>query len=255
MNIISHLTKVLILILLPLSAYGETLFDGYYKLTIASVPIGFFIQRYELDAKDKVFTSTYYYYTKTADGITVESLNAKATSKLEPLSYQYTSLEGKKSKVIDAIVKKNKLVLRIVENGKTQAREVPIKPDSFFSTFLSHLMMRNQKGIQVGNKFEYDAIAEEDGTVVKGEAYVKEQVKEKGLDSFRILNTFKKQEFINWINIKGEGLKTHLPTINLTAELMADPKEAYKNMDFNQSTIKLLFGSIPEGRTNMLNKK
>lgn len=249
------LTKVLIILTYTAVARGEILFEGYYKLTLASEHIGYIIQRYELDNASKTFSSVNFVFTKTAETSSTESLTAKANTKLEPLSYQYTRLEGTKSKAIDAIVKKNKLVLKIVENGKAQAKEIGISNGVFFSTFLAHLMLKNPKGISVGNKFSYDAVAEEDGAVEKGEVFVKEQVKEKGLDTFRTLNTFKKEQFINWVNLKGEPIKTFVPNLNLTAELMVDGKSAYGSLPFNESTIKLLFGNIPEGKINMLNKK
>lgn len=246
------LTKVLMILLSSTLASAEVLFEGYYKLTLGTEHIGYIIQRYELDTASKSFSSVNFVLTKTAEATTSESLSAKANTKLEPLSYQYTRLEGSKSKAIDAIVKKNKLVLKIVENGKAQAREVGINDKVFFSTFLAHLMLKNPNGISVGNKFTYDAIAEEDGAVEKGEVYVKEQVKEKGLQTFRTLNTFKKEQFVNWVNIKGESIKTEVPQVNLKAELVTDPKQAYGALPFNQSTIQLLFGKIPEGKINML---
>jgi len=254
------LTKVLFVLLIGPLAAADVIFDGYYKLTLAGQHIGYFIQRYDLDAKNKTFSSTYYLFTKTADGTTTESLNAKASSKLEPISYQYTRLEGESSKAIDAVVrtvsKKNRLVVKVIENGKARApKEITLNDQVFFSTFLSHLMLKNPKGISVGNKFSYDAIAEEDGEVQKGEVFVKEQVKEKGLDTFRTLNTFKKEEFINWVNARGESIKTQVPKLNLNAELMANPKDAYLDMPFSESSIRLLFGDIPAGKTNLLNKQ
>jgi hypothetical protein len=249
------LTKVLVFLCFTSVAQAEILFEGYYKLTLGTAHIGYIIQRYELDSAAKTFSATHYVVTKTADASSIESLSAKANTKLEPLTYQYTHLDGKKSKAIDAIVKKNKLVLKIVENGKAQIKEIGLSDKVFFSTFLAHLMMKNPKGISVGNKFSYEAIAEEDGVIEKGEAYVKEQVVERGLTSFRTLNTFKNEQFVNWLNIRGESIKTHVPQLGLSADLVAEPKEAYKDMPFNESTIKLLFGKIPEGKTNMLHKK
>lgn len=249
------LTKVLVALLVTTSASAEILFEGYYKLTLGPEHIGYIIQRYELDSPSKTFISTNFVLTKTADASSTESLSAKANTKLEPLNYQYTRLEGTKSKAIDALVKKNKLILKIVENGKAQAREVGLTDKTFFSTFLPHLMLKNPKGISVGNKFTYEAIAEEDGAVEKGEVYVKEQIKERGLDTFRTLNTFKKEQFVNWVNFKGESIKTQVPALNLTAELVTEPKQAYGSLPFSESTIKLLFGKIPEGKINMLHKK
>ncbi|MCB9072453.1 MAG: hypothetical protein H6623_02435 [Bdellovibrionaceae bacterium] len=256
MKTCSFLTKVLffVLSLSPL-ANAELLFEGYYKIQLENQHLGYFIQRYALDANTKLFSSTYYFLTQANNVTTIESLNAKSNVKFEPQSYQYSRLEGKNTKAIDALVKGKKLVMKIVENGKATAKEISINDKVFLSTFLSYLMMKTPKGVSVGNKFTYTAIAEEDGSVESGEAYVKEQVKEQGLDTFRTLNTFKKEEFVNWLDTKGESIKTHVPKLNLTAELVTNPKDAYKDMPFNESSIKLLFGNVPEGKTNMLFKK
>jgi hypothetical protein len=254
------LTKVLVLFLYTSAAHAEVLFEGYFKLTMASQHIGYFIQRYELDGTAKTFSSTYFLFTKTADGTTTESLSAKSTSKLEPLEYKYSRLEGNSIKAIDAIIKKtgktSKLVIKTVENGKPpRVTEVPLNDRVFLSTFLSYLILKNPQGLQVGSKFTYDAIAEEDGQVEKGEVYVKEQVKEKGIDTFRTLNTFKKEEFVNWIDSKGDSIKTLVPKLNLQAELVSNPKDAYLSMPFSESIIKTLFGNIPEGKKNLLSGK
>jgi hypothetical protein len=253
----SFLTKVLILFALSTAsiASAETVFEGYYKVTIENQHIGYFIQRYALDAQTKLFSSTYYFVTKSDNITTIESLNAKSTTKFEPHSYQYSRLEGTKTKAVDAVVKGKKLVVKIIDGSKATVKEIAINEKVFLSTFVAFLMMKSEKGISVGNKFTYSAIAEEDGAVAQGEIYVKEQVKEKGLDSFRTLNTFKNEQYVNWLDIKGESLKTSVPKINLSAELVTDPKEAYQGLPFNESSIKLLFGNIPDGKTNMLFKK
>ena len=68
-------------------------------------------------------------------------------------------------------------------------------------------------------------------------------------------NTFKKEQFVNWVNFKGESIKTQVPNLNLTAELVTEPKQAYGALPFNTSTIQLLFGKVPEGKINMLSKQ
>ncbi|MCC6137236.1 MAG: hypothetical protein IT287_01280 [Bdellovibrionaceae bacterium] len=251
------LTKVLLFLLLTLPAvsFAETIFEGYYKVSMEGQHIGYYIQRYALDGTTKLFASTHYMLLKVDHTTTIESLSAKSTAKFEPRSYQYTQLDGSKTKVIDAVVNGKKLAIKTIEGGKTTARESSINEKVFLSTFLPFLILKTPKGLAVGNKFTYDAIAEEDGSTGNGEIYVKEQVKEAGLDAFRTLNTYKKEQFINWLDAKGESLKTFVPHLNLTSELMRDPKEAYKNLPFNESTIKLLFGGIPEGKTNMLFSK
>lgn len=245
--------------LLLTTRVDAALFEGYYKVTVGGVHLGYIIQRYDLDSKDKSFSSTYFVFTKSNEISTTESLSAKANEKLQPMSYQFTHLEGKTSKVIDAIVKsdgkKKKMVIKTVENGKPTPKEIPMSDDTFLSTFLAHLMLKNPHGIQVGNKFDFDAFAEEDGKVFKGEAFVKEQVKEKGLEAFRVLYKFKGEDYVNWMNIKGETIKAFFPKSDITIELMRDPKEATKGFPLNESSIKLLFGDIPKGTDNMLNKQ
>lgn len=253
---ISFLTKVLIALALYLpTVRAEIVFEGYYKISLENQHMGYFIQRYALDAQTKLFSSTYYLVTKSDNVTTVESLNAKATAKFEPHSYQYSRLEGTKTKAIDAVMKGKKLVVKTIDNGKAQVKEITLNDKAFFSTFLAFLMMKTPKGISVGNKFTYEAIAEEDGAVTHGEVYIKEQVKEQGLETYRTLNTFKGEQFVNWIDSKGESIKTSVPQLNLTAELVTNPKDAYKDFPYNESSIKLLFGSIPDGKTNMLIKK
>lgn len=254
MTLHSLLTKVLIIVslYLPLSSHAETVFEGYYKVTMEGEHIGYYIQRYSLDSTTKLFSSTYYMFTKVGESTTIESLNAKATTKFEPHSYQYTQLDGAKNKVIDAVVKNKKLVTKIIENGKATVRELNISDKVFLSTFMSYLVLKTPKGFAVNNKFTYDAIAEEDGSVGQGEIFVKEQVKDGAFETFRTLNTFKKEQFINWINIKGESMKTQVPRLNITAELVRTPKEAYASLPFNESSVKLLFGTIPSGKTNIL---
>lgn len=259
MHTISFLTKVLVFSLLCVQAQAEVLFEGYYKLSWGDQHIGYIIQRYDLNSTDKTFSHISYFYAKTSEGTTTESLNAKSSDKLAPISYQYTSLDGGKSKAIDAIVKEvkkaKKLVIKIVDNGKASVKEVGLNDKVFLSSFLSNLMLKNPKGIQVGNKFEYEGVAEEDAAIEKGVAFVKEQVKERGLDCFRILNTFKKEEFVSWVNFRGEMLKINVPKKNITAELVADKKDATKEHALNESSIKLLFGNVPEGKINLLHKK
>lgn len=249
-----RMTKVLIFFILtqPFFAHAETIFEGYYKISMENQHMGYYIQRYSIDPTTKLFSSTYYMLMKVGENTNIESLSAKATTKFEPHSYQYTQIESGKSKVIDAVIQNKKLSLKIVENGKATVREIPINDKIFLSTFLSFLVLKTPKGLSVNNKFTYDAIAEEDGAIANGEIFVKEQLKEAGLDTFRTLNTYKKEQFVNWVNTKGESVKTHVPRINLTAQLMANPSEAHKSLPFNESSIKLLFGRIPEGKTNML---
>src|SRR5690606_40987217 len=123
---------------------------------------------------------------------------------------------------------------------------------TFFSTFLIYLLLQGQKGIQPGVKYSFQSIAEEDGKPFPGEVFIEKEEKYKGLDSFKVLYTFKNAQFVNFINAKGESLLSVSPALGLSAELVKDPKEATTGQTFNQKSLELLFGDLPTGTTNGL---
>lgn len=248
-------TKVLFIFLCSSTSWATPIFEGYYKLSLNNNHIGYVIQRYNLDSQKKTFSSTHYIYLKLAGNTDIESLHAESDLDFTPKSYKYTSMTGKDTLTIDASVKGKKIAIKTIKNGKPLIKEIPLQKNVFLSSFLSHMMLKNEKGIAVNNKYQYSAIAEEEGKVYNGKAWVKEQIKEQGLDCFRVLNTFKGEKFVNYVNSKGESIKTVVPTTQLVAQLMKEPKEAHKGLPFNDKTIKLLFGDVPKGTTNMLSGK
>lgn len=255
MNYLLFSTKVLLLLICYSACQAATIFEGYYKLSMNNNHIGYVIQRYDLNSQKKTFSTTYYLYLKLANETSVESLHAESNLDFFPKSYKYTSMNSKETLTIDASVKDRNITIKTIKNGRPTVKEFPLNKNAFLSAFLSHMMLKNEKGMAVGNKYEYTALAEEEGKIYKGTAWIKEQVKEQGLDCFRVLNTFKGDEFVNWVNTKGESIKTLAPKAQLVAQLMENPKDAYKGHPFNSKTIKLLFGNLPEGKTNMLSRK
>ncbi len=242
----------------PTLANNKKLFEGYYKITKESQHVGYYIQRYELDTVKKQFISTYFLRTNQLGGNISESLKAYSTETLLPLKYQYTSLQGSSSKTIDANVRKDKrghdvLQVKVNEDGKLRVFEQKMEKGTFLSTFLIYLLLQGEKGIKPGIKYEFKAIAEEDGKPYSGDVFIDSEQKALGLDAFKILYTFKKTQFVNFINAAGEALITVSPALQLSAELVADTKIATKDMIFNEKSLSLLFGNIPEGKTHQLN--
>ena len=248
---------VLCLFLSPQLSWAKTkiLFEGYYKVLLQAQHVGYYIQRYEIDAKKKQFISTHFLRTNKKGGDIRESLKAVATDTLKPISYQYTSLQGKKATTIDGQAGQGKLILKITENGRLRVTERKIKPDVFFSTFLIYLVLQGKKGVQPGVKYDFKAIAEEDGKVYPGNIFIEKEEKYKGDTTFKSLYTFKKSQFVNFINAKGESLKSFNPALALGAELTQSPQEATQGHIVNQNNLKLLFGNLPTGSINELAKK
>lgn len=236
-----------------LLAKSETMFEGYFKINVGDKHVGYTVQRYEFDAKKKQFRSTYFIQTtKDAGGIN-ESLEAVANDKFQPVSYNYTAKVGNSIKIIDAKFE-NSVMTATIGNGKvSQKIQKKIKPGTFLSTFLAYLML--QKGYEVGKKFSYEAIAEEDAEIHSGEALIKESLKYKGQDTFRILNSFKNSQFISYVSPKGEVFGTSSPVQKLSTELVAQPAEATQGLMVPSKSLKMLFKSIPRGKINSLTKE
>lgn len=237
----------------PLKLMAETMFEGAYKVVSDNQHVGYVIQRYEFDPKTKVFTSIYFLKTNEKGGDITESLKAQANDKFHPISYQYTNQTGDKIKLIDGKFKKEIMELEITD-GKTKKKEThKIPKGTFMSSFLGYMML--QKGIKKDIKFKYSGVAEEDGASYNGEAYVEGEEKLKDFDVFRIKNKFKGANFVSFITKNGEVLKTESPAIHLSTELQKSIAEATKGMVLPHKTLNLLFGKVPTGKVNVLNKK
>ena len=218
---------VLVFILTPSFSLGanKTLFEGYYKILSGGQHVGYYIQRYELDPKMRQFISTYFLRTNGAGGNISESLKAYSTENLNPVKYQYTSLQGKVAKTIDANVRKGKkgesiLQVKVNENGKLRVYEKKLEKGTFFSTFLIYLLLQGDKGIQPGVKYNFRAIAEEDGKAFPGEVFVESETKKMNIDVFKVLYTFKRTQFVNFIDGQGESIISVSPAFNISAEMV-----------------------------------
>lgn len=269
-----------------ISAKSDLLFEGYYKVLSAGVPVGYFVQNYEYEEKSQQFISRYLLTTNQLGGNIKESLVARADQKFHPISYQYTSHTGGEVKTIDANFtyaevtgegknlkvkppaaakksnKKNKtapkdserLVMQatITDGKKPNTIESVMPKGTFLSTFLAYLMM--QKGISVDTKFDYSAVAEEDGNSYDGQALVKEKIKESGQDAYKIANNFKGTKFTSVMTSKGDVLSTKSPLQQIDTVLVANAAEATTGFPYDATSLRLVFGRIPDGKLNIVAK-
>ena len=233
-------------------ANAEILFEGYSKILSNDQPIGYVISRYEFDAKKKQFLSTY--FLKTGKGATeiTESLKAIADSELAPVSYEYTSLTGKEVKTIDAKFKAGTMNAIVKEGKRVQRIDKKIPKGTFLSTFLVYLMLKSKEGLKSETNYEYQAIAEEDASITKGQALVGKEEKYLGFNVFKILNTFKNSKFLSYVNDRGQVLGTNVIGQGVTTELVAKPSEATTGQSYSTTILKTLFGSVPEGTVNVV---
>ena len=236
------------------TARAEVLFEGYSKITAGEAPIGYVVSRYEFDSKKKQFISTYFIKTGKGPSETTESLKAVADSELAPISYEYTSMAGKETKIIDAKFKAGTMTA-MINNGKTtQKIDKKIPKGTFLSTFLVYLMLKSKEGLRSETKYEYQAIAEEDASITKGQALVGKEEIFNGYKAFKILNTFKDSKFLSYVNDHGEILGTNAMGQGIQTELVATAAEATTGQSYSATLLKTLFGSVPAGTQNAVSQ-
>nr|BFD61187.1 hypothetical protein CKG001_32940 [Bdellovibrio sp. CKG001] len=237
------------------TARGDVLFEGYAKVLSGEEHIGYVISRYEFDQKKKQFISTYLLKTGKGPSETTESLKAYADAELTPISYEYTSLAGKDSKLIDAKFKNGNLSAVVKSNGKVSRIEKKIPKGTFLSTFLVYLMLKSKEGLKSETNYEYQAIAEEDAAIYKGQALVGKEETYNGFKAFKILNTFKDIKFLSYVNERGEVLGTNAMGQGIVTELVATPSEAIGTVPYSAAILKTLFGKVPEGDSNVVSRQ
>jgi len=251
-------TLVLFLSETSFSQKKDILFEGYHKILSGGVHIGYSISRYEYDPKAKQFIAVIFNKTGALGSDVTESIKAIADANLDPVSYEYTALVGKTVKTIDAKFKKGRMSATVKDNGKTSKIEQDIPKNVFLSQFLVYRMLKSKTGLQADIKYDYDAIAEEDGKIYKGLALIEKMDKYNGLPAFRILNSFKEGKdnlkFVAFVTDRGEILGVTNPGQSIASELVAKPNEATGQFGIGATILKNLFGDVPLGTNNTLSR-
>lgn len=248
----TYFAILLSILVVPLSLKADVLYEGYSKILAGDQHIGYVVNRYEFDAKKKQFLATYILKTGKGPSEVTESLKAIADSELAPISYEYTSLAGKEVKTIDARFKAGNLSAVVKTNGKIQRIDKKIPKGTFLSSFLVYLMLKSKDGLRSETKYEYQAIAEEDGGIYKGQALVGKEETYNGFKAFKILNTFKDSKFLSYVNERGEVLGTNALGQGVITELVATPNDATTGQPYSSTILKTLFGTVPTGQQNVI---
>lgn len=136
-------------------------------------------------------------------------------------------------------------------NGKISRIEKKIPKGTFLSTFLVYLMLKSKEGLKSETNYEYQAIAEEDGAIYKGQALVGKEETFNGFKAFKILNTFKDSKFLSYVNERGEVLGTNAMGQSIATELVTRPGDATANQSYSANILKTLFGMLPAGEANV----
>lgn len=240
--------------ILSQAAHADLLFEGYSKVVSGGVPVGYSILRYEFDSKKKQFIGTSFLKTGALGSDITESLKTVCDQDFNPIQYEYTSIVGKKTKTIDAKFEKGKMIAAVTDDGKKSSIRLDIPKGTFLSSFLAYLMLKSKTGLRLKEKYVYSAIAEEDGAISKGEAFVSAEETHMGFRAFKVLNKFKDIKFISYITERGEMLSTSSPASGVGTELMAKPGDAVGQFGTSSTILRNLFGDVPKGTDNIVSK-
>lgn len=244
----------LFLILWSCSAQSQVLFEGYSKITSGGVHVGYVVNRFEFDTKKKQFVAVSFLKTGSLGSDVTESVRAYSDANLNPVSYEYTSVRGQETKVIDAKFKKGKMTAKLTENGKTKTISKDLPKGSFLSLFTVYVILKSKSGLQTGTRFDYNAIAEEDAELVKGDLLIQKEDQFEGVKTFRILNRFKDVKFESQVTPRGEVLSTFSPAAMIGTQVMPKPHDAVGAFPLSTGALKTLFGEVPLGTDNTLSK-
>jgi hypothetical protein len=213
------------------------------------------VQKFEFDEKKNEYSTAYFLKTNQLGGNITESLKARSTNTLQPLSYQFTELIGEKGRTIDAQFKGEMMTATVIDNGRRQSIQRKIPKGAFLSSFLAYVMLAGKEGMKTGAKYSYQAIAEEDGGLYNGEAYIAGEETVAGISAFKILNTFKDSKFVSFCTFKGDVIATRSPLQKISTELTASAREATEGLTLNTSTMASVFGKVPAGIENPVSRK
>lgn len=233
----------------------ENLFEGYYKIISSGQHIGFAIQRYEYDTKKKEFHASQFLRIETQGTQTTESMQARSDENFIPLSFEYTQLSDGKSTLIDAQFKNNQMTANYSKDGATKKIVKDLPKGTFLSSFLVYMMMKSSTGLTTQTKFQYQAIAEEEAEVFKGEALVLKEEKYKNIRALKVKNKFKGVDFTSFLTDRGEIIATSADDLAITTELVGTREDAIANFSANEKSLTKIFGNLPEGKNNLVAKQ
>lgn len=233
----------------------NVLFEGYSKILMGGVHVGYTVLRYEFDPSKKQFKATYLVKTEELGGNILESLKAVADQELKPISYEYTTLIDKQqTKVIDARFSNNQMTATI-KQGKDQKKVIENLPKgTFLGIFLYYVILRSPSGLKTDTKYDYKAVAEEDAKIFDGTAIIGKEEKFNGIRAFKATNTFKDIKYTFFLTDTGEALMSETPAANIKTILVAKPQEATANFKIPTAILNSLFGEVPMGQSNTVSR-
>lgn len=250
--------KLLLLTFLfvSLNAKSEILFEGFYKVTQFKKHIGFLVLRHEIENKTKNFKTTSFIKLGKEGFDLSETYTAVSDSELAPVSISYLAAGDRKSKTIDVKFKDQNMSGLAIEDGKKTKIKEKIPKGAFLSSALYYLMLKSKDGLKTDSKFDYVAVTEEGPVAIKGSVQVdKKMITQGSLQLLKISNNFAGSEYDNLVTARGEVVSASTPATSIESELVKTKEEALMGIKLPAGTLEKIFGSSPEGKTNIYQSK
>jgi len=238
------------------------MFEGYYRVRLDGVHVGYAVQRFDFDPKKTEFTCSQFLRVKIGDDLIQESTRARANDRFEPLSYQYIFQRGAELKKVEATIKNHVMKLATFEHGGAVRHESRRLPDhAILSSFLLYSILQNKLKARAGWKF--NAVSEELGQTYPGTVRVVTEKKLGGKSLFKVEVGYK-QETLDWDLVaiedrrhpgnflKGEVVTTRSIEKGFKLDLVPRASLATANQIVPSQTLLTVFGNVPTGKSNIV---
>ncbi len=155
---------------------------------------------------------------------------------------------GNEIKLIEGSVKGDLLTIRKTDGAQKSTDTKKLRPGVFLSSMLLYVIMSNENGLGLNKNYDYYAIAEEEGSVRMGSAFVQKKEKVLDLDAVKILNKFKtdskkdEERYFVFVTEKGQVLLMRAPDKNIDVRFTKKREDAVKGFEFDRQHMKIVFG-------------
>lgn len=253
------LATLTFLLVRPLSANAQTLFEGYYRIEKKGQHIGYLVQRVANDKSGNKVVTAYIRMRDEAgspDSEVFESYQSVAKSgSATPISSRFESTRTGERDLLKTVFDK-KGYAQITEIQQTGGKSETRKDISVGAPFLSGmlLLVSDFAKLQENKIYQYDAYIEERGHVSEGHVFYAGKKSVSGVTINHIADNLMGQTVEVFTTPNGESLGSRSWNGEGVTYWVAKREDAIGSFQFPTAELTQTFGDLPEGKKNPWSK-
>jgi len=255
--------------------------EGWYKVLMSGEHQGYMVERTNYDPSTKLYTVNTFLRTHPKSGNASESTSAVfhgAEKNFAPVSSKYIWLGGDSARtveakyngrIVSAIINQhnNKKPLSFTkelqsDGRKSEDAKEKAQPDLILAAavrmriFLGPESLKS--GIKVGQRFDFDAIAEE-GAKSNGDSQgyydtlnvypykvqIVDLANEGGFETFRFVTSYLGQESVSYYTLTGDLVRVSVPQKGIEIVRVDSEASAVYGLPKSEKSLKEQFGTVP----------